>query len=617
MRFSRNRLVVSIICNNDCEIAESFASMMTSRGHYVRVYNEAATTRAMCHGCFTIESIPSQTIVVCFRGINETDYFTIREKSIVVVQICLREASKRINNVWNSKASFYYYLGMEELISRHEETIIPFTYHGALVESNKSKILVYGDKLGLEDEHPFDFDLLKDAKVVVINSKQIILDNFRGFHALKVLSSGIPMIVYSLTELDEFVEDGISGFLVNSRKEIIESLNRIDELDVKINEKFSPARVCELYEDYFSGLLDLNNEKLGYIDNFIVGETMDGYREGLNFLMDSEYIWMPKRSEKLEDYWMISNGVPFKKDSISRLIEAFEITQIDTLSIGSFSSDEAVLVAEDLKESDVKPLNIVFSEEQNSHDLEQLGYHRISDRVFILPQKKLIGFDLRYTRIARALSDLNIGDDFIFEIFEKSKAKDYFRYISSDMSASEIIESKRLSPKKIYGIDLKSFPRKFHPKTLKTVGLIAKPQFKVIGKMINGKLCPSESSNPLDGIVSVIRKFGLELRYIDPEISKEKFDVTFELYRHIDLLICHEKSQLHQCAIEAACCGVPVIVTGRHELPEVFSFESENDLEECIVKLLNQQNFEGYRDLIYSKVSSKFDINRSDLCFLK
>jgi glycosyltransferase involved in cell wall biosynthesis len=73
-----------------------------------------------------------------------------------------------------------------------------------------------------------------------------------GLVMIEAMSCGTPVIAFRGGSVEEIIEDGVSGFIVDSVEEAVEALQRIRELDrrrcrERFLERFTARRMSEQY----------------------------------------------------------------------------------------------------------------------------------------------------------------------------------------------------------------------------------------------------------------------------------------------------------------------------------------------------------------------------------
>ena len=642
------RFILTVIHDTDTvDLAESFSSLMTLRGHYVRIFNDTGSTTAMCHGCFEllVENkiiIPSDTIVVCFKELTFDEARSIDTESELLVQILSGRPSspKSGHAIWSSRAGFFYSHGIKGSkfkLERHQIINLPyFEREQSIPDLSRELILVFGNKIDHRNEKEFNLDDLDKAKVVVVNTKRLfsVPENLIS----KILMKRVPIICWSGTQVEEFITDRITGFVINSQEEILRAIERVSELDIdSIEPKFSSGDLCEKFERFFS---EESPKSVGLVDLFVIGETWNselcqrviGEKDVPNqSVVRLEDVWNPKHDPQLNEMWKIDMGsprtmIPLKVESIKSVCHAQGITGIELMIISGESRVENLV--KEFENLEIFPRQIIFDQIQSDTDcLDKWGYHQSkeSECLFVSKRVRKIGFDPELTRFIHGIQDRlskkDLRENFLFEEIDRDIIFEYSKLITMERYSDQVLERRRVDPRMIYAVDPQAFPRKFYPKRLRTVGIFGKPKMKIIGKLIDGKLVPNEPVEKLPGevdqeqIVEVLKQSGLGLRYIyDIPIN-----VTFEMFRDLDLIVFNETSSLCQEAFEAIFCGVPIVSidTGLLKSFDHIKFSSREDLEKAIDVLSDEKVYIDYRDSLFKIVEESLNMDKLKLNFLK
>ncbi|MHB1362058.1 MAG: glycosyltransferase family 4 protein [Thermoleophilia bacterium] len=77
-----------------------------------------------------------------------------------------------------------------------------------------------------------------------------------GLVMIEAMAAGTPVIAFSEGSVPEVVADGVSGFLVDDAREMVEALGRLDEIDPAacreyVQEKFSVSKCTDGYEHVY------------------------------------------------------------------------------------------------------------------------------------------------------------------------------------------------------------------------------------------------------------------------------------------------------------------------------------------------------------------------------
>jgi glycosyltransferase involved in cell wall biosynthesis len=81
-----------------------------------------------------------------------------------------------------------------------------------------------------------------------------------GLSVIEAMACGTPVIAYPRGSMPELIEDGVTGFLVDSFDQAIAAIGRIDELDRAacrrhVAERFTIDRMADRYLELYRQLL--------------------------------------------------------------------------------------------------------------------------------------------------------------------------------------------------------------------------------------------------------------------------------------------------------------------------------------------------------------------------
>ena len=82
-----------------------------------------------------------------------------------------------------------------------------------------------------------------------------------GLVMIEAIACGTPVIAFERGSVPEVLENGVTGFVVNSEEEAVEAVSRISQLDrrrvrARFDERFTAARMAQDYVTAFERLLD-------------------------------------------------------------------------------------------------------------------------------------------------------------------------------------------------------------------------------------------------------------------------------------------------------------------------------------------------------------------------
>ena len=82
-----------------------------------------------------------------------------------------------------------------------------------------------------------------------------------GLVMIEAMACGTPVIAFRSGSVPEVVEDGVTGFIVDSEPEAIEAVRRVDELDrrqvrARFEQRFTSVRMATEYLGHYQSLID-------------------------------------------------------------------------------------------------------------------------------------------------------------------------------------------------------------------------------------------------------------------------------------------------------------------------------------------------------------------------
>jgi glycosyltransferase involved in cell wall biosynthesis len=82
-----------------------------------------------------------------------------------------------------------------------------------------------------------------------------------GLVAIESLACGTPVIAWNRAALPEIIDDGQTGFLVNSLAEMTQKISEVDKLDRRqcrraVEERFTAARMARDYVNLYRQILE-------------------------------------------------------------------------------------------------------------------------------------------------------------------------------------------------------------------------------------------------------------------------------------------------------------------------------------------------------------------------
>jgi glycogen synthase len=78
---------------------------------------------------------------------------------------------------------------------------------------------------------------------------------------IEAMACGTPVIAYRSGSVPEVIDDGVTGFIVESEEEAVDAVNQLAQLDrrkvrERFEERFSAHRMARAYESHYRQLID-------------------------------------------------------------------------------------------------------------------------------------------------------------------------------------------------------------------------------------------------------------------------------------------------------------------------------------------------------------------------
>jgi glycosyltransferase involved in cell wall biosynthesis len=85
-----------------------------------------------------------------------------------------------------------------------------------------------------------------------------------GLVMIEAMACGTPVIAFRGGSVEEIIDDGASGFIVDSIEEAVEAVRRLPSLDRRqcraiFEQRFSARRMCEDYLSVYERIIDENS----------------------------------------------------------------------------------------------------------------------------------------------------------------------------------------------------------------------------------------------------------------------------------------------------------------------------------------------------------------------
>ncbi len=139
------------------------------------------------------------------------------------------------------------------LIGGNLDSAFPGYIRKFLEEVGSSDNIEYLGEVGKEKKN----SLLKNANATLM---PIQWDEPFGLVAIESMACGTPVIAWNRAAMPEIIEDGVSGYLINSVDELIKRIGEIEQLSrsavrKRVEEKFSARKMAEKYVELYEKIL--------------------------------------------------------------------------------------------------------------------------------------------------------------------------------------------------------------------------------------------------------------------------------------------------------------------------------------------------------------------------
>lgn len=138
--------------------------------------------------------------------------------------------------------------------------VYPFSYHQQYFEQQIAPRL--SDSISFVERPDFaaKCDLLTDARALLMPT---LIDETSSLVAMEAMACGTPVLAFCRGAVGEVVQDGKTGFLVETEDEMIAALGKLHEIDpqacrFRVEQHFSAARMASDYEALYARLLARN-----------------------------------------------------------------------------------------------------------------------------------------------------------------------------------------------------------------------------------------------------------------------------------------------------------------------------------------------------------------------
>ncbi|MBV8819140.1 MAG: glycosyltransferase family 4 protein [Acidobacteriaceae bacterium] len=89
-----------------------------------------------------------------------------------------------------------------------------------------------------------------------------------GLVMIEAMACGTPVIAYRSGSVPEVIDDGLTGFIVDSEEEAVSAVSKLEQLDrakvrARFEERFSARRMAREYEDQYQKLIAVSKTETG------------------------------------------------------------------------------------------------------------------------------------------------------------------------------------------------------------------------------------------------------------------------------------------------------------------------------------------------------------------
>jgi glycosyltransferase involved in cell wall biosynthesis len=140
--------------------------------------------------------------------------------------------------------------------------VYPFSYHRAYFEREirphvGQGSVRYAGPLKFEEK----LELLRRARALLLPS---LVDETSSLVAMEAMACGTPVLAFRRGAIPEVVNDGVTGFLVDSAEEMARAVEWVGEINplacrMRVEEQFSASRMAAEYERLYHTIAELQN----------------------------------------------------------------------------------------------------------------------------------------------------------------------------------------------------------------------------------------------------------------------------------------------------------------------------------------------------------------------
>lgn len=136
--------------------------------------------------------------------------------------------------------------------------VYPFSYHRAYFER---EIRLHLTQRSVRHVGPPGFeeklDLLRRARALLLPS---LVDETSSLVAMEAMACGTPVVAFRRGAIPEIVDDGVTGFLVDSAEDMARAVERVGEINplacrARVEENFTASRMAAEYEGLYDRIV--------------------------------------------------------------------------------------------------------------------------------------------------------------------------------------------------------------------------------------------------------------------------------------------------------------------------------------------------------------------------
>lgn len=138
--------------------------------------------------------------------------------------------------------------------------VYPFSYHQQYFEQQIAPRLSESVRLVRQPDFETKCELLANARALLAPT---LVDETSSLVALEAMACGTPVVAFRRGALSEVVENGVTGFVVNTEEEILAALAQISSIvpeacRTRVEQHFTASRMAAEYHELYTRILARN-----------------------------------------------------------------------------------------------------------------------------------------------------------------------------------------------------------------------------------------------------------------------------------------------------------------------------------------------------------------------